>query len=66
MDWSRYADTGFRDGIADAARAKDCTALQRWFDAADGSSDTYRAKDGEGNGDLMAFIDWQMKQADCY
>lgn len=65
VDWNKYDQTGLRAIVDRGVASEDCAALQNAFDAADNSSAAYRSKYGEGNGDLMAYIDWHMRKIHC-
>ncbi len=45
---------------------KDCQGLQAQFDAAERNSDAQRLRTGEGNYNLMAYTDEQMRKIGCY
>lgn len=62
---SNYSPT-VKTRIDDAASDKDCVALQREFDTADANDSAQRNRTGEGNGDLLTYIDNAMKDASCY
>lgn len=65
VDWSNYAPEVHRR-IDLAADAEDCAALQDEFDNADATDDAQRSRTGEGNADLMSYIDAQLEDAGCY
>ncbi|WP_341974674.1 hypothetical protein [Microbacterium sp. LWO13-1.2] len=44
---------------------KDCTALQDMFDVADTQDDDQRDRTGDGNADLMGYIDEALTFAGC-
>lgn len=52
VDWSGVP-TNQRVGIEDAVQAHDCSRMQAAFD-------------GSENADVLDYLDWQMKHADCY
>jgi hypothetical protein len=49
-----------------AGPAKDCAGLQTEFDTAAANDDAQRARVGEGNAELMAYIDEWLTLAGCY
>jgi hypothetical protein len=65
VDWSNYAPE-VRDRIGALAASGDCAGLQAEFDAADANDATQRARTGDGNADLMGYIDAKMQNAGCY
>jgi hypothetical protein len=64
VDWSNYSPA-VRSRIDQAAAAKDCALLQSEFNTADSNDDAQRARTGNGNADLMSYIDAKMKSAGC-
>jgi hypothetical protein len=46
--------------------AGDCVGLQDEFDTADANDDLQRDRTGEGNADLMGYIDDKLDEAGCY
>jgi len=65
VDWENYARE-VQVRILRMARAGDCAGLQNEFDVADQNDDGQRARTGDGNADLMGYIDYQMREAGCY
>jgi hypothetical protein len=65
VDWQNYAPS-VRQRIDEMAAGHDCFGLQNEFDTADGNDDVQRARTGDGNADLMGYIDSKMKNAGCY
>jgi hypothetical protein len=65
VDWDNYAPT-VKKRIDRLGKAKRCNALQKEFDTADANDAATRAETGEGNADLMSYIDEWMQHADCY
>lgn len=65
VDWENYP--GSQQQIIDEEEAEaDCAALQEMFDIADNADDAQRDRTGDGNADLMGYIDEAMKLAGCY
>ncbi len=64
VPWTQYAPQ-VRERLEAAVESGDCQRLGEEFIAADEGSDAHRAKYGEGNGDLMAYIDDSMEMAGC-
>lgn len=64
VDWENYAASlKLRiDRLADGHR---CRLLQAEFDFADRASDAQRNRVGDGNADLMGYIDQKMRDAGC-
>ncbi len=65
VDWQNYAPS-VRARIEQMAASGDCDGLQAEFDTAEANSDMQRARTGDGNADLMGFIDQKMADAGCY
>ena len=65
VDWENYAPV-VRTRIDDSIAAKDCRGLQAEFDVAEQNSRTQRSRTGDGNADLMGYIDRGMREAGCY
>ena len=65
MDWDNY-DASVKERIDSLTDEIDCAGLQREFDTAEANSDMQRARTGDGNADLMAYVDEQMEAAGCY
>ena len=66
VDWENYAPA-VRRRIDGLAKAKDCAGLQEQFDLAEANNDAQRERTGDGNADLMGYIDEAMSgPADCY
>jgi hypothetical protein len=65
VKWSKYAPE-VRTRIDRLINEKDCRALQREFDVASENDDATRSRTGDGNGDLMGYIDDSMRTAGCY
>lgn len=55
VDWSQFAPA-VKDRIDAAVESADCGALQEEFDAADGNGQT----------ELMEYVDKQLEDAGCY
>lgn len=65
VDWENYAPS-VRSRIDSLAAADDCDGLQHEFDTADANDDIQRDRVGDGNADLMGYIDEAMAEAGCY
>lgn len=65
VNWENY-DPSVRERIDSMAEAGDCEGLQQEFNTAETNSDMQRARVGEGNADLMGYIDEQLRAAGCY
>jgi hypothetical protein len=63
--WSQYAPQ-VRERIDRAAERGNCEKLQQQFDIAGDNDEAQRNRTGKGNGDLMAYIDKQLREAGCY
>lgn len=64
VPWEQYAPQ-VRDRVDLAIESGDCAAMGDEFLSAEGGTEAHRAKWGEGNGKLMAFIDEAMDAAGC-
>jgi hypothetical protein len=60
-NWSNYTPE-----LKERILNSDCSELQREFDTAADNSDRQRARTGEGNLDLMNYIDERLKMKGCY
>ncbi len=65
VDWENYAPS-VKAQIDSLASASDCAGLQAEFDTADANDDAQRARTGDGNADLMSYINDKMSSAGCY
>jgi hypothetical protein len=65
VDWANY-DQSVRPRIDALAAAKDCAGLQNEFDTADANDAAQRSRTGDGNADLLDYIDQQLRDAGCY
>ncbi len=65
VDWSNYAPD-VKDRIDAMATSGDCAGLQAEFDTAESNDDAQRARTGDGNADLMSYLDAKMQDARCY
>ena len=65
VDWENYSPS-YQQIIDEEAAEKDCDALQEMFDVADDADDAQRDRTGDGNADLMNYIDEAMRTAGCY
>lgn len=64
VDWEQYSP-GLQGRIDGMASAGDCAGLQSAFNAADANDAANRARTGEGNAELMDYIDDAMRDAGC-
>ena len=60
-NWSNYTPE-----LKERILNSDCSELQREFDTAADNSDRQRARTGEGNLDLMNYIDERLRMKGCY
>lgn len=65
VEWNNYAPD-VKDRIDAMATSGDCLGLQAEFDAAEANDGAQRARTGDGNADLMSYIDGKMQDAGCY
>jgi len=65
VKWSDYAPE-LKGQIDQADAADDCVALQAMFDTADANDAVQRQRVGNGNGELMGYIDHALRDSDCY
>jgi hypothetical protein len=65
VDWVNYAPT-VKTRIKALAQARDCVGLQREFDAASANDNAQRRRVGQGNADLMSYIDFKMRKRGCH
>lgn len=65
IPWGDYAP-GLQSTIDALATAKNCTALQSQFDAADANGDATKTRTGHNNAELMKYIDGKLRAAGCY
>lgn len=65
VDWDNY-DPSVKQRIDSMAEKQDCAGLQSEFDTAEANSSMQRARTGDGNADLMGYIDEQLSAAGCY
>lgn len=65
VDWENYAPSVKRR-IDSMAERKNCQGLQQEFETAEANNDAQLSRVGDGNSDLMAYIDEQMSAAGCY
>ena len=65
VPWDRYSPQ-VRDRIGTEVDKGDCKAMEDEFDAADANDERQRAKYGEGNADLLDYLDAAMADAGCY
>jgi outer membrane biosynthesis protein TonB len=65
VDWENHAPTvKFR--IDRLGVREDCDGLQEAFDNADANDAAQRNRTGDGNADLMGYIDQWLRHAGCY
>jgi outer membrane biogenesis lipoprotein LolB len=65
VDWENYP-SDLRVRIESAAASADCATLQAEFDNAEANDDAQRERVGDGNEDLMGYIDAQADEAGCH
>ncbi len=65
VNWVNY-DKTVKERIDLMTNKLDCTGLQNEFNLAEQNSDNQRARVGEGNLNLMNYIDFKMKKCNCY
>lgn len=65
VDWENYSPA-VKSRIDRLTSRKNCAKLQSEFDIADGNDDAQRSRTGDGNADLMAYIDEGLRRAGCY
>lgn len=65
VDWETYSPTA-QAGIDQLSAARDCAGLQEEFATADDNSVVQQELVGDGNTDLMTYIDGKLAEAGCY
>lgn len=65
VPWKDYAPL-VQERIDRFAEKGACGKLQREFDTADANNETTMSRTGHNNADLMDYIDFKMREADCY
>lgn len=65
VDWSNY-DSSVKARIDALEAAGDCVGLQTEFDTAYANNDAQRARTGEGNTDLLEYLNELMDDTGCY
>ena len=65
VDWENYAPE-VKQRIDRMAKKGNCPGLQEEFDVAEANGTAQRNRTGDGNSDLMGYIDEQLRLADCY
>lgn len=65
VDWENYPPD-FQRLIDESQEQNDCDTLQGMFEAADTADNRQRERTGDGNTDLMTYIDEALKLAGCY
>lgn len=61
-NWANYSPE--LKGRIDAMET--CEELQKQFNISESNSDRQRARTGEGNANLMGYIDGRMREKGCY
>jgi hypothetical protein len=64
VDWENYAPS-VRSRIDSLAASHDCQGLQQEFETADANDGLQRDRTGDGNADLMGYIEGKLKDAGC-
>ena len=65
VDWNNYSPA-VKTRIEELINSNDCSGLQLEFDVADQNDTAQRNRVGDGNADLMAYIDGEMRKLGCY
>lgn len=65
VDWDKYASS-VKVRIDTNGKEKNCIELQEDFDVAERMNSAQFNRVGNGNGDLMGYINDWMQHADCY
>lgn len=65
VDWENYSSR-VKKRIDRLGEQKDCDDLQTQFDNADMNDAAQRSRTGDGNADLMGYINDWMQHANCY
>lgn len=65
VNWNNY-DNSVKGRITELTKKRDCSGLQNEFNLAEQNSDNQRSRVGEGNLNLMNYIDFKMKECNCY
>jgi hypothetical protein len=65
VDWENY-DPSVKRRIDRLTAAGNCVGLQSEFDTAQANSDAQLARTGDGNADLMEYLDESLRNAECY
>lgn len=65
VDWENYTPE-VKQRIDSMAAAGDCMGLQAEFDTAEANDAAQRERTGDGNADVMGYIDDKMSSAGCY
>ena len=65
VDWENYS-AKVKKRIDRLGKQQDCDGLQTQFDNADMNDAAQRNRTGDGNADLMSYIDEWMQHANCY
>jgi hypothetical protein len=64
VDWENYSPS-VQTRIDELGANKDCAGLQGEFDTAEANNANQREGVGDGNTDLMSYIDDKLKEAGC-
>jgi len=64
VDWENYSPAA-RQRIDRMATRGDCAGLQEEFETAEANNVAQRQRTGDGNDDLMGYINMKMEQAGC-
>jgi hypothetical protein len=65
VDWENYSPNVKRR-VDRMGKREDCDGLQHEFDVAEANDVAQRNRTGDGNADLMGYIDEWMQHAECY
>lgn len=65
VDWESHAPE-LKARIDKMAADGECKGLQEQFDIAERNNAAQRKRTGDGNDDLMGYIDQKMREAGCY
>jgi len=65
VDWENYSPT-VKIRIDELIASKDCVGLQAQFEITAGNDVAQRNRVGDGNADLMGYIDAGMRSSGCY
>ena len=65
VNWNNYSPI-VKERIKKMVSEKNCSGLQTEFDSADKNNEAQRRRTGEGNTDLMEYLDSKMREIGCY